>query len=111
MSSFSILHITLILDFLLDDFLDLVVALGSTSSRCDHWHSFEIYLSDYASNVIRSLRLLQERRREISIQSQEAKSLLFIRLLPTSILLCFSSVKLMTSPTIRNTVTKAISLV
>ena len=58
MSSVSILHITLILDFLLDNLLNFVVTLGSTISRSNYWYSFEIDLSDHTSNVVRSLRLL-----------------------------------------------------
>ena len=69
-SSVPLLHIALILDFLLDDLLHFVVALGATGSRRDDWRSLEIDLPYNTSDVVRSLRLLQERWREISIQRQ-----------------------------------------
>ena len=58
MSSFSVLRIALILDFLLDNLGHLVVALGATGSRGNYWRSFEIDLPYHTLDVIRSLRLL-----------------------------------------------------
>ena len=68
--SVPILHIALILDFLLYDLLNFVTALSTTNltgSRGDYWRSFEIDLPYHTADVVRSLGLLQEWWRKISI--------------------------------------------
>lgn len=111
MSPFPLFYAALVLYLLLHDFLDFEVALASPASRRDAWGALEVDLSDYAPDVVRRLRLLQQRRREFSIQCQQTKSFLLVRLLPVGSRLHFIGLELLAASAVRYAVADAVSLV